>query len=134
MKSYFRAILFVVFLFFFFFFNDTATTEIYTLSLHDALPTYAVAADDESLWIAAGPHHVLRVDPTTNEPSAIIDVCHTPVGVALGEEALWVVTTAERALRIEPHTNTATAEVPIGDPIALTTGKQAVWVSDSRGH
>src|SRR5256884_4630325 len=27
--------------FFFFFFNDTATTEIYTLSLHDALPIYA---------------------------------------------------------------------------------------------
>jgi len=27
-----------VFLFCFFFFNDTATTEIYTLSLHDALP------------------------------------------------------------------------------------------------
>src|SRR4051794_41664641 len=25
----------------FFFFNDTATTEIYTLSLHDALPIYA---------------------------------------------------------------------------------------------
>src|SRR6266581_9380142 len=28
--------------FFFFFFNDTATTEIYTLSLHDALPISAV--------------------------------------------------------------------------------------------
>src|SRR5437660_7841 len=28
----------VSFLFSFFFFNDTATTEIYTLSLHDALP------------------------------------------------------------------------------------------------
>src|SRR2546430_11156026 len=27
-----------LFYFFFFFFNDTATTEIYTLSLHDALP------------------------------------------------------------------------------------------------
>src|SRR3712207_8841224 len=27
---------------FFFFFNDTATTEIYTLSLHDALPIYVV--------------------------------------------------------------------------------------------
>src|ERR1039457_6614856 len=26
------------FFFYFFFFNDTATTEIYTLSLHDALP------------------------------------------------------------------------------------------------
>src|SRR5215204_1329336 len=29
------------FFFFFFFFNDTATTEIYTLSLHDALPFLA---------------------------------------------------------------------------------------------
>src|SRR5260221_3457950 len=28
----------LIFIFFFFFFNDTATTEIYTLSLHDALP------------------------------------------------------------------------------------------------
>src|SRR2546429_9106161 len=37
------------FLFFFFFFNDTATTEIYTLSLHDALPIYAVANATEIL-------------------------------------------------------------------------------------
>src|SRR5215204_7682058 len=29
---------FHILIFFFFFFNDTATTEIYTLSLHDALP------------------------------------------------------------------------------------------------
>src|SRR5216684_8471793 len=29
---------YIHFIFFFFFFNDTATTEIYTLSLHDALP------------------------------------------------------------------------------------------------
>src|SRR2546430_16194146 len=29
-----------IFYFFFFFFNDTATTEIYTLSLHDALPIF----------------------------------------------------------------------------------------------
>src|SRR2546429_7409886 len=27
-------------MFFYFFFNDTATTEIYTLSLHDALPIF----------------------------------------------------------------------------------------------
>src|SRR2546426_1627048 len=42
-----------------FFFNDTATTEIYTLSLHDALPIYGllrrgntvsiVSADDQTL-------------------------------------------------------------------------------------
>src|SRR3712207_6964058 len=31
---------------FFFFFNDTATTEIYTLSLHDALPIYSFGVGD----------------------------------------------------------------------------------------
>src|SRR2546423_3415721 len=31
--------------FYFFFFNDTATTEIYTLSLHDALPISDIAGD-----------------------------------------------------------------------------------------
>src|SRR5438445_13478553 len=38
---------FFSFFVFFFFFNDTATTEIYTLSLHDALPisTRAWASD-----------------------------------------------------------------------------------------
>src|SRR2546430_2226803 len=44
-------------LFFFFFFNDTATTEIYTLSLHDALPISAVGprleAPDTALEIDA---------------------------------------------------------------------------------
>src|SRR5260221_13981185 len=34
---------------FFFFFNDTATTEIYTLSLHDALP---ISADLDQLGVA----------------------------------------------------------------------------------
>src|SRR5256886_17253011 len=33
----------LVCLFMFFFFNDTATTEIYTLSLHDALPIWSIS-------------------------------------------------------------------------------------------
>src|SRR5215216_3377592 len=36
-------------MFFFFFFNDTATTEIYTLSLHDALPIAALPGPGERL-------------------------------------------------------------------------------------
>src|SRR5690606_41295879 len=35
---------------FFFFFHDTATTEIYTLSLHDALPIYSQAVP----WVTSG--------------------------------------------------------------------------------
>src|SRR2546427_7896069 len=35
-------------MFTFFFFNDTATTEIYTLSLHDALPIYATENTEDT--------------------------------------------------------------------------------------
>ena len=38
---------FFFFLFFSFFFNDTATTEIYTLSLHDALPIFLRRTRDQ---------------------------------------------------------------------------------------
>src|SRR3712207_8501289 len=34
-----------------FFFNDTATTEIYTLSLHDALPIWYAAQDEVARFI-----------------------------------------------------------------------------------
>src|SRR2546429_6838825 len=50
--------------FFFFFFNDTATTEIYTLSLHDALP---ISIDCAVTDFRRAPrsrvfHHVARLD------------------------------------------------------------------------
>ncbi len=41
------------FFFFVFFFNDTATTEIYTLSLHDALPILIVVGAGTSGMMAA---------------------------------------------------------------------------------
>src|SRR2546430_17105835 len=44
----------------FFFFNDTATTEIYTLSLHDALPISCEAAGRDRL---DGVGHHLRSRP-----------------------------------------------------------------------
>src|SRR5260221_13735489 len=34
----------------FFFFNDTATTEIYTLSLHDALPIFTSTSTPSRSW------------------------------------------------------------------------------------
>src|SRR5690606_41914788 len=34
----------------FFFYNDTTTTEIYTLSLHDALPIYCFTTDPEEAF------------------------------------------------------------------------------------
>src|SRR2546430_13302151 len=49
-------------LFFFFFFNDTATTEIYTLSLHDALPISHLARVERHQWDDhQQPHHVHEI-------------------------------------------------------------------------
>src|SRR2546426_11337472 len=45
--------------FLFFFFNDTATTEIYTLSLHDALPIYRGSRPSR-----------FRTRPSTRSPQA----------------------------------------------------------------
>src|SRR2546429_7269462 len=44
--------------FFFFFFNDTATTEIYTLSLHDALPISSRERRETSIALTSTLHWV----------------------------------------------------------------------------
>src|SRR5215813_15623770 len=48
-------------LYFFFFFNDTATTEIYTLSLHDALPIYRRARPRDRRHLGHRPRDRARV-------------------------------------------------------------------------
>src|SRR5258707_5296642 len=55
--------------FFFFFFNDTATTEIYTLSLHDALPISATSSTWGGMrWTRLVPlTTVLRSEEHTSE-------------------------------------------------------------------
>src|SRR5258708_37652011 len=56
--------------FFFFFFNDTATTEIYTLSLHDALPisgdSVRVSQDASVVVLLTGRRGSVRVDATNS--------------------------------------------------------------------
>src|SRR2546430_11857394 len=45
---------------YFFFFNDTATTEIYPLSLHDALPISARQARASPTWPGRARYRLLR--------------------------------------------------------------------------
>src|SRR6266566_1151184 len=71
----------IFFLCFFFFFNDTATTEIYTLSLHDALPisphTAERAALDPRGFRAAGAQPLVfdrrRSRPTVRQDHECLD-------------------------------------------------------------
>src|SRR3989449_3340165 len=54
---------------FFFFFNDTATTEIYTLSLHDALPIWFVGAMQGLLQTLVGALEALRAQRASGAAS-----------------------------------------------------------------
>src|SRR5947208_16351290 len=59
--------------FYFFFFNDTATTEIYTLSLHDALPIWEigrvrrVVGGKDTPELIPGREHVIVVPDVRQE-------------------------------------------------------------------
>src|SRR2546425_11535495 len=78
----------------FFFFNDTATTEIYTLSLHDALPIFH-APLDEPHPLLAGALEQVHAELLAAEPSA-------PARVQQGDRVLreiGKVPANERAIR-----------------------------------
>src|SRR5260370_1168594 len=60
--------------FFFFFFNDTATTEIYTLSLHDALPISCAPLSDRTIAEAKRSKPKPQRDSITFSPENIVFV------------------------------------------------------------
>src|SRR5215468_11424756 len=80
---FFICIPFFFFFFFFFFFNDTATTEIYTLSLHDALPISQIglsrlsAIDIQGCLSGAEREHDLRDRKSTRLNSSNITISYT---------------------------------------------------------
>src|SRR5438132_13466903 len=70
------------FIFSFFFFNDTATTEIYTLSLHDALPIFAVGLQHPDVDDLVP----LRLDPAqdlADRKSTRLNSSHTVISYAV---------------------------------------------------
>src|SRR3712207_6877252 len=82
-----------------FFFNDTATTEIYTLSLHDALPIFDVLRDDiVRLKISRGGGFD---EQPTFAVAADLDAARADFAVEQSEAAVLVRT----AQRSEEHTS-----------------------------
>src|SRR5215469_17829130 len=70
--------------FFFFFFNDTATTEIYTLSLHDALPISVARWLSLSAWatISAADAEPLSMS-TADRKSTRLNSSHVEISYAV---------------------------------------------------
>src|SRR5260370_24583917 len=63
----------------FFFFNDTATTEIYTLSLHDALPIFTEAGFDPIL------HEIITCQAAADSGAPIQVTGHAWPALMIGE-------------------------------------------------
>src|SRR2546426_8261775 len=78
-----------------FFFNDTATTEIYTLSLHDALPISPVADCVPVRIDGSRPSAGIRPSPVTTRRRARVHA----------EEADDLLGQAQERLRSEEHTS-----------------------------
>src|SRR5438067_13633714 len=79
--------LFISFVFysFFFFFNDTATTEIYTLSLHDALPILGYEELLKAFWENHDPTQGMRQgnDAGTDRKSTRLNSSHVSISYAV---------------------------------------------------
>src|SRR2546430_8997760 len=73
------------FLVFFFFFNDTATTEIYTLSLHDALPIYSRSrASWLRLYVTPAAHTSCRsIGARKDRKSTRLNSSHSQISYAV---------------------------------------------------
>src|SRR6266511_3010706 len=88
---------------FFFFFNDTATTEIYTLSLHDALPT--------STQAGSAPNGSRKVTPTTPEVRSARSSRSTPSASA---GSIWAGTMPTAPAPATAATSSGVVTPPIG--------------------
>src|SRR5215475_2413379 len=107
---------------FFFFFNDTATTEIYTLSLHDALPfslLVPVYAGDRTEYVRRAFRSA--VDDQTVRPDQVVIVRDGPVPAELGACLDELVATSPVPVTFVP------LERNIGLGPALDRGLEACW-------
>src|SRR5690349_22883477 len=68
---------------FFFFFNDTATTEIYTLSLHDALPISRTRATGTTTEGGRRLRHHRRVRAGQDRKSTRLNSSHVEISYAV---------------------------------------------------
>src|SRR5437899_6193877 len=79
----------ILFFLLFFFFNDTATTEIYTLSLHDALPIFT----EQSVRFQTALASIKLI-----QASAVLDLTEDDFDF-LTSNKVWIATDRSRARR-----------------------------------
>src|SRR2546427_4657630 len=105
---------------FFFFFNDTATTEIYTLSLHDALPICSAihalrqSGDDAQAGLGQRLRHGTRIGRALDRRPAAAD----------HGQGLWI-----GEPRSEEHTSELQSQSNLVCRLLLEKKKKTTWNS-----
>jgi YVTN family beta-propeller protein len=85
-----------------------------------------------AVWVTSFEGEVIRIDPDTNEVSAVVDLLD-PSCVAAGGGAVWVTSASNGTVsRIDPETNEIVGEFPVGSfPQGVAVGAGSVWVASS---
>src|SRR2546430_13553019 len=94
----------------FFFFNDTATTEIYTLSLHDALPISPQAqrivfVEHALCLVRREERHPARVHERGDRKSTRLNSSHSQISYAVFclKKKIWTKTNRIPRMLATPH-------------------------------
>jgi hypothetical protein len=91
-----------------------------------------IAVGAGALWARSHDHAntILRIDPTTNQVVAAIDLGVEPGAIAIDGPDVWVANPAGTVVRIDAKTNTVRTEIWIGSlTFGIAAGPDAVWVS-----
>jgi peptide/nickel transport system substrate-binding protein len=96
-----------------------------------------IAADKWGVWVSDEPQgqvqgQVLRVDPATDQVTAMINVGNGPTAIAVGYGYIWVTNSIDdNVYQINPHTNEIVEAIKVGKgPNAIATGAGGVWVAN----
>src|SRR3989475_9333161 len=112
----------------FFFFNDTATTEIYTLSLHDALPIFqALDGPGRQHMVEAAPGNaeLLRSEEHTSELQSQSNLVCRLLLEKKKNQLIWAVASRDQSsmrsssMRFAPHS--PESQSACDEPVTLVT-------------
>ncbi|HEV2308937.1 MAG TPA: hypothetical protein VGU73_00325 [Acidimicrobiia bacterium] len=120
---------------------DAATDRV--VHVTGATTPIAVAADQVWSGVFDEPDAVARLDPTTTQVMARIQLGGAPAAIAIGFGAVWVLDSSAVLTRIDPTTDSVTTRVPLGgmEPavapgeeigavgFGVAAGPDAVWAT-----
>lgn len=94
------------------------------------VPAFRLAAAGDSIWALGetnGQGTLVRINGSTDEVTARVDVGGMPIAVAAAVDQVWVARSGA-VVRVDPSTNRVISHVAIDEPVDVAVSEGAVWV------